>query len=127
MQSDIYAKPCKICQHFKKMETIYGHLPHNNMSELKPCDLVHVDLIGTYIHHIIQQQPGAAIIRNNVILTCTTIINPSTGWLEIVEIQMYDIDEVMAGNDEYIDKSSSRVSQLFNNTWVYIYPRPKKS
>ena len=30
------------------------------------------------------------------------------------------------GNDEYIDKSSARVSQLINNTWLCIYPRPRK-
>ena len=30
------------------------------------------------------------------------------------------------GNDEYIDKSSARDSQLFNKTWLYIYPRPRK-
>ena len=33
-----------------------------------------------------------------------TMIDPTTGWLEIVEIPMFDLDEVMAGNDEYTDK-----------------------
>ena len=32
------------------------------------------------------------------------IIDPTTGWFEISEVTMFDIDEVMAGNDEYIDK-----------------------
>ena len=45
-----------------------------------------------------------------------TMIYPSTGWFEIVEIPTYDLDEVMGGNDEYIYKSSVMVSQLFNNT-----------
>ena len=32
----------------------------------------------------------------------------------------------MAVNDEYIDKSSSRVSQIFNNMWICRYPHPRK-
>ena len=32
----------------------------------------------------------------------------------------------MTGNNEYTGKSSSRVSQLFNNTWICRYPRPSK-
>ena len=54
------------------------------------------------------------------------MIDPATGWFEIVDIPMFDLKEVTLGNDEYIDKSSARVSQLFNNTWVCRYPRPRK-
>ena len=54
-----------------------------------------------------------------------TMINPTTGWFEIFEIPTYNRDDVTGGNDEYIDKSSARVSQLFNNTWLsrYLFPR----
>ena len=45
-----------------------------------------------------------------------TMINPATGWFNIVEIPMYNLDEITGVNDEYIYKSSSRVIQLFNNT-----------
>ena len=45
-----------------------------------------------------------------------TIIGPIMSWFEIVEIPTYNIDEVTSSNDEYIDKSSARVSQLFNKT-----------
>ena len=55
-----------------------------------------------------------------------TIIEPATGWLEIVEIPMFDLDEVTLVNYEYIYKSSDRVSQLFNNTWIFRYMRPRK-
>ena len=55
-----------------------------------------------------------------------TIINPAMGWFEIVEVPTFDLYEVTGGNDEYIDKSSARVSQLFNNTWLCRYPRPRK-
>ena len=39
---------------------------------------------------------------------------------------MFDLEEVTIGNDEYIDKSSARVGQFFNNTWVCRYLRPGK-
>ena len=55
-----------------------------------------------------------------------TIFDPATGWFEIVEVLMYDIDEVTGVNYDYIDKSYSRVIQLFSNTWLSRYPRPRK-
>ena len=54
------------------------------------------------------------------------MIEPATGWLKNVEIPTFNLNEVMSDNDEYIDKSSSRVSQIFNSTWLCIYPRPHK-
>ena len=39
---------------------------------------------------------------------------------------MFDLDDLTAGNDEYIDKSSSRVIQLFNNIRLCRYPHPRK-
>ena len=55
-----------------------------------------------------------------------TMIYPATGWFKMVEIPMFDLEEVEIGNDEYIDKSSARVSQLSNNTWICRYPRLRK-
>ena len=65
---------------------------------------MHVYLIGTYRKSIIQQQPGSAIITKNVSLTCMRMLDPAPGWLEIVEIPTFNLYEVIAGNDEYIDK-----------------------
>ena len=48
-QAELYAKPCKISQQFKNRKTIYVHLPHKNIAELKPWDSVHADLIGTCV------------------------------------------------------------------------------
>ena len=45
-----------------------------------------------------------------------TIVDPATGWFEIVEIPMFDLKEVTIVNDEYTDKSADRFSQMFNNT-----------
>ena len=39
---------------------------------------------------------------------------------------MFGLDEVMVGNDEYIDKSCDSISQLFNNTWICRYPLAHK-
>ena len=55
-----------------------------------------------------------------------TMIDPAIGWFDIVEITTFALEEVKLGNDEYIDKSSARVSQLFNNTWICRYLRPRK-
>ena len=41
------------------------------------------------------------------------MIDPATGWFEIVDIPMFDLNEVMAGNDEYIDKPSARFRHIF--------------
>ena len=88
----------------KKRNIIFGHLPPKNISELKTWDLVHVDLIGPHSKSIRQKQPGSAIIRKNVSLTCMRMIDPVPGWLEIVEIPTFNLYEVIAGNDEYIYK-----------------------
>ena len=55
-----------------------------------------------------------------------TKIDPTTGCFEIVKIPTFDLDEVTADNDKYMDKSYSRVSQLFHNTWLCRYPFPSK-
>ena len=38
-------------------------------------------------------------------------VDPATGWFEIAKIP---------------DKTSARISQIFNNTWLSRYPRPRK-
>ena len=115
---------CKTCQQFKKRNTLYGHLPPKNIAELKPGGTVNIDLIGTYRKSIIQHQTGFAVILKNDSLTCMNIIDTATGWFEIFKMPMFDLDEVMSGNNEYIDKLSDRVSQLFTNIWMCRYPRP---
>ena len=71
-------------------------MPPKIIPELKLWGLVHVYLIGPYSKSIKQQQPGGAIITINVSLTCMTIINPASGWFEIVKIPT-------DGNYMYID------------------------
>ena len=66
-------------------------------------------MIGPYRSYIIQQKKGKNTIKDNISITCIKIIEPTTGWFEISEVSMFDLDDVMGGNDEYIDKSSVRV------------------
>ena len=54
------------------------------------------------------------------------MIYTATGWFEIVEIPTFYLEGVALGNGEYMDKSSDRVSHLFNNTWIFRYPHPRK-
>ena len=61
-------------------------------------------MIGPYSKSIIKQQPVGAIIKNNVSLTCMTIINPAMVWFEIFKVTTYDLDEATEGNDDYIVK-----------------------
>ena len=75
-------------------------------------------MICTYIRSIRQHQLCGAIIQKNVSLNCVTMIDPATGWFKIVEIPTLDLNDLTDVNDEYIDKSSTGVSQLFNNTWL---------
>jgi len=42
-----------------------------------------------------------------------TMIDPATGWFEIVQVPNYYPEK---DNLETIDKTSARISQLFNNT-----------
>ena len=77
---------------------------------------MHVDLISKYRKSIIKQKPGGAIIWKNAIMTCMKMIDPATGWFEIFRIPTFDLDVVMAGNYEYMDKLFIRIFQLFNNT-----------
>ena len=55
-----------------------------------------------------------------------TDIDPAKGCFEMVEITTFDLEEVTIGNGKYTDKSSARVSQLFNSTWLCRYPCPRK-
>ena len=57
------------------------------------------------------------------------MIDPATGWFEIVELPNTDITYVKKDGKEIteviIDKSSAIVSRLFNKSWLSPYPRAK--
>ena len=57
------------------------------------------------------------------------MLNPATGWFEIVEVPSDLVEEVVkkiVTTETIIDKSSARISRLFEQTWLSRYPRPRK-
>ena len=113
-QCEQYCKKCSICQKFKKKKTKYGHVPPKEVGELKPWDTVHIDLIGPYTKEVHQLQPGLKKPKKvDIELTAMTFIDPATGWFEVAEVPS-------------IDKSSARISNLFDDVWLSRYPRPNK-
>ena len=55
------------------------------------------------------------------------MIDPVTGWFEIVEVPSYINADVKSKSlQESIDKLSARISRLFDQTWLSRYPRPSK-
>ena len=84
-QVEMCANLCKICQKFKNIKTLYGNLTPKNILELKPWNMVHVDLIGTYSKSTRKHKICGAIINDNVSLTCMMMIDPKKGWCEICQ------------------------------------------
>ena len=111
-------------QHKNKRK--YGKLPAKTIKELVPWRTVHVDLIGPYSITAKQIQPGGIIKEVELKLTCMTMVDPATGWFEIAEVPYYSIEDVKKDENEYIDKTSARISKIFEQTWLSRYPRPEE-
>ena len=92
------------CQKYKKTKKKYGKLLHKTAATT-PWDIVCVDLVGPYT---VTNSTG----KDRTLMTIT-FIDPATGWFEIIELPEKE-------------KSSARISQLFNTTWLARYPRPRK-
>jgi hypothetical protein len=91
-----------------------------------PWRTVHIDLIRLYMITAKQTQPGGEIKEIKLTLTAMTMVDPATGWFEIVEVPYYSIEDVKKDELNYINKSSARISKLFNQTWLSCYSRPKQ-
>ena len=76
------------------MDNCNPRLLHN----LKTCNLVHKNLIGTHEKSIIQQHTGGTIINKDVRLNCMTMLDPSTGRFEIVKVSCSELDKFTRGN-----------------------------
>ena len=124
-QAKQFVKACKICQQHKKKRK-YGHVPAKTIEDLVPWRTVHTDLIGPYSITAKQIQPGGDIKEIELKLTAMTMVDPATGWFEIVEVPYYSIEDVINNENAYIDKSSARISRLFDQTWLSRYPRPRE-
>ena len=112
---------CKICQQHKRKRK-YVHVPAKTIEDLVPWRTVHTDLIGPYSITTKQTQPSGKTKEVELQLTAMTMVDPATGWFEIVEVPHYNIEEIVNDKDNYINKSLARISQLFNQAWLSGYP-----
>jgi len=94
---------------------------------LTPWQTVHTDLIGPYTITAKQIQPDGTTKEKEFHLTCMTMIDPVTGWFEIVEVPNFIIEDIKNKQfRETIDKTSARISRLFDQVWLSRYPRPRE-
>ena len=114
-----FVKSCDRCQKGKRRKRKYGKNPAK-IAETVPWKSVCVDLIGPYT---IKGKDGTILD-----FMCLTMIDPATGWFEIMELPNAECTYVRKGQEiieVIIDKSSATVSHLFNKSWLSCYPRSK--
>ena len=122
-----YVKNCKKCQVNKRRQKKYGKLPPK-LVETIPWHTLCVDLIGPYT---IKGKDGTVID-----FMCLTMIDPASGWFEIVKLPVIKTPERVTATDNkgqkgkktddkepYFDKSSAMISKLVYATWFCKYPR----
>ena len=85
MVRDVCSK-CKICQKSKKHNKEYGLLPEKE-AEANRWEVLCIDCIDPY--SVTQNK------REKLLLWCCTMIDPATGWLEIVEIDTKSADNII--------------------------------
>ena len=113
---------------YKKRKGKYGKIPTKILDNpQEPWSTVHIDLIGPYSVTAKNRLPDGTIVDKEYKLTCMTFLDPVTGWFEIAEVPQYLVKDIKTNEfKESIDKSSARISQIFNNVWLSRYPRPSK-
>jgi hypothetical protein len=114
-----HVKRCNRCQLGKKRRRQYGKLP-SKIAEVVPWKSVCVDCIGPYT---LKDKTGTVILD----FMCLTMIDPATGWFEVIELPCTEVQYVRKGKEiveVIIDKSSACISKLFNKQWLSRYPRP---
>lgn len=118
-----FTKRCHRCQLGKKRKRKYAELPPKE-AVLTPWHTVCVDLCGPYQ---IKGSDGSCEE-----FMCMTMIDPATGWFEVVELPTVAVyrefksktGKIEIVEDEILDRTSASISQLFNKTWLSRYPRP---
>ena len=112
-QARTHCKNCSMCQKYKKRSTKYGHLPPKEVESLDPWNTVCVDLIGPYSLKAKIRSTDGKLKEREITLQAMTFIDPATSWFEIAEVPD-------------TDKTSARISRLFDQVWLSRYPRPQK-
>ena len=98
---EAFTRKCHNCQKNKKVRRKYGKLPPKVAEPAIPWDRVNIDLIG----------PLTIKATNGKFeLNALTMIDPATGWFEIIEIP---------------ERTANMVAQKFDDCWLARYPRPQ--
>ena len=102
-------KKCASCQLHKPDQRKLGHLPEKTVEEI-PWDTLCIDLVGPYTVGKAKKRKGKPDDTSDVTtLWCLTMIDPATGWFEIVEIK---------------EKKADYIANVLEQTWLNRYPRP---
>ena len=100
---------CASCQLFKTDQRKLGHLPEKT-PEMIPWDKLCIDLIGPYKIGKVKTKKGKPDDHSEVTqLHAMTMIDPATGWFEMVEIS---------------GKRADYIANVLEQTWLNRYPRP---
>ena len=92
-------KACNVCRSLKASHKKYGKLPPKE-PEVIPWHTLCIDLIGPY-----EFGKGKTAVK----LHCMTMIDPATGWFEIVDIP---------------NKRADYIANVLEYTWLTRYPWP---
>ena len=105
MRDDIrgFVKTCKKCQLCKTSTKKYVKLPPKEAEPAIPWNRVNVDLVGPYPVKI----KGS---KEDIQLRAMTMIDPTTGWFEVREVD---------------EPTADCCQQVFDDTWLSRYPRPQ--
>lgn len=95
---------CKTCQLTKKLVKKFGELPPKT-AEVIPWHTLCIDLIGPYTIQAYNKKNKTP----KLVLHCLTMIDPATGWFEIVPIH---------------NKTSGEIANALEFTWLSRYPWP---
>ena len=102
---------CHDCQINKVHHLKVGHVPPK-LPEITPWKTLCVDLIGPYTigpePTKMEKKKG---ISRQATLHCLTMIDPATGWFEIVEVP---------------NKRADEIANLVEQTWLTRYPWPEQ-
>ena len=88
-----HVKSCDRCQKGKSRKRKYGKIPPK-LAEVTPWRTVCVDLIGPYT---IKAKDGTILD-----FMCLTMIDPATGWFEIIELPNINITYVRDREEEIV-------------------------
>ncbi len=120
-----YVKPCRSCQVNKRHSIRYGHVPPK-LIITTPQKVLCVDLVGLYT---LKGKDSSRID-----FMCLTMIDPTTSWIEIVELPSVRVAVPKGGKDkkatclnytkdaEIFDKTSAQINNVVYKCWFSRYP-----